>query len=662
MIRKIFKSKFLSILLILTLLLPCLVITPVMAAGPYPYTCDDPEVSDALDYLRGQQGTDGKIGDFATSAWAVMAIAAAGEDPHSWKVSSNPTIVDYLETNADSASSTNDYSRMILAIAAADEDVTDFGGVDFLSELQDAYDGSQIGDSSLLNDDFWGVMALVAAGVDPASSVAIQDSISFILSNQNANGGWSWGVGQASDVDDTAAAIMALIAAGEPASSTAITDALAYIKSTQVANGGFESWGETGETNSATDSWGIDGIVAAGQDPTDASWKSGVGNDPVDDLLTFQNQDGSFDFTEENPSSKELWTSYAITALLGTPYPVAILPPGEGIAIDVRIEGQSDTIWSGTVTVTVTDSTIIDDLGGEHYLGQPTALGALDEASQLGGFPYLVQDTAYGLYLYSVNGEEVAGLAGWMYRVDYYGPWVGAADFILGQTTPPALPHEEVLFAYAEWGQAPLKVEVDDITPDVGDNFTVTVTEYDDDTDTWSPTDNATVHADQDYTTGQDGTVVITIDSDMTVEVYAEKNGYIRSNRVTVKVGEGSAQRRDNHRVSLKADIIPAISFSVSPSSINFGKLGPRDTSDPVTIKLTNEGAWELLITAKVTDTAQNLYVNGLKLDNVKWNVFKTTVSRDRTEDCKATLTVPETYTLTGGQNGTLIFWAQEAP
>ncbi|TET26053.1 MAG: DUF4430 domain-containing protein [Dehalococcoidia bacterium] len=656
MTKRIIKSKLFSILLIFTLLLPCLLTTPAMAGGPYPSTTSDSEVAGALNYLRGQQGADGSISDFATSAWAVMAIAAAGEDPHSWQVGSNPTIVDYLTTNAGSASSTNDYSRMILAIAAVDEEPTNFGGVNFLSQLQATYDGSQIGNISLLNDDFWGVIALISAGEDPASTI-IQDSVSFILTNQNGDGGWSWGVGQASDADDTAAAIMALIATGQSAGSAPITDALAYIKSTQMDNGGFESWGST---NSATDSWGIDSIVASGGNPTSTGWQSGLGNDPLDDLLSFQNQDGSFNWTPATPSNKELMTSYAITALLGVPYPVAILQAQQGVAVDVRIEGQSSTVWSGTVTVN--DSTIIDDQGKQHYLGQPTALGALDEASQLGGFPYVVQDTAYGLYIYSINGEEPAGMAGWMFRVNYSSPMVGATDFILDQTTPPNPPHQEVLFAYSEWGQSPLKVEADNTEPDADDTFTVTVTEYDDDTGTWLPTDNATVHADQDYTTGQDGTVAITINRDMTVEVYAEKEGHIRSNRVTIVVGEGSAQPGDSEGVSMAADILPAISFSISPSSINFGELGPGDTSDPVTITLTNEGAWNLLITASVTDTTQNLYVEGLELDGVKWDVFNTTVLRDGTADCDATLTVPETYTLTGKQNGTIIFWASEAP
>ena len=172
---------------------------------------------------------------------------------------------------------------MLLAIAAADEDPTDFGGVDFLSLLEADIHNNQIGDDSLLNDDFWGVMALVAAGEDPATSDTIQDSVAFILANQNADGGWSWGVGSDSDVDDTASAIMALIAAGQSPSSAVITDALAYLATTQMENGGFESWGST---NADTDSWGICAIVAAGEDPT--GWDSGTGNDPVDDLLSFQ--------------------------------------------------------------------------------------------------------------------------------------------------------------------------------------------------------------------------------------------------------------------------------------------------------------------------------------------------------------------------------------
>ncbi len=645
-----------SVLVICALLSVSLLTFPVLAVSSYPFQASDPEVADALDYLGDQQDTDGSVGDFSTSAWVAMAIAAADEDPHDWKVGDNPSIVGYLANNASNATAATDYARMLLAIAAAGEDPTGFGGRDFVSLLESTYDGTQIGDNSLLNDDFWAVMGLIAAG-ESSSSEIVTDSVAFILSNQNADGGWSWGMGQESDVDDTAAAVMALTSAGQSPSSTAVTDALAYIKLAQIDNGGFESWGST---NSATDSWAVASIAAGGENPTSADWTSDEGNTPVDNLLNFKNEDGSFNWQSGTPSNKSLMTAYAIPALRGKPYPVAVLeqaPEEEGETISVRIEGQNTTIWSGTVTVS--ESTIIDDQGGEHHLPEPTALGALDEASQAGDFPYVVKDSSFGLYINSINGEEPAGLSGWMYRVDYYSPLVGADHFIPGETTPPDPPHQEILFYYGEWGQPPLKIEVDETEVDLGEQFTATVTQYSDDTNSWSSCEGATVHADQDYTTGPDGTVDITIDVDMTLNIYAEKDDFIRSNKVTVTVGTGTGT---SNEVGLVADIIPAISFTVDPSSINFGELGPGDTSDPHTITITNNGSWTLLITNTVTDEAEGLFASGLKLDGKIWTLFDEVIERDDDLDCAATLTVPENYGQVGEQSGTIIFWAAPVP
>jgi hypothetical protein len=95
------------------------------ADAGYPLDTSDTEVEDAVDYLLSEQGSDGNIGGFATSAWAVMALAAAGEDDAVGE------LIDYLEDEADlnSSSSATDWARMILAICAAGEDPTDFAGV-----------------------------------------------------------------------------------------------------------------------------------------------------------------------------------------------------------------------------------------------------------------------------------------------------------------------------------------------------------------------------------------------------------------------------------------------------------------------------------------------------------------------------------------------------
>lgn len=635
----------------------CVVVSSLFGAtalaSTYPLSASDTEIASALDFLSAEQGTDGAIGAFGTSAWVVMAIAAAGEDPNTWKVDTNPSIVDYLETNAADADEAMDYARMIMAIVAAGDDPTSFGSMDFVSLLKGTYDGTQIGDNTLLNDDLWGVMALVSAGENPASD-EISDSVAFILTNQNADGGWSWGVGSDSDVDDTAAAIMALIAAGESSSSTAITDALAYIKTTQMANGGFDSWGST---NADTDSWGVSGITAAGDDPSGVAWTSGE-NTPIDDLLSFQQGDGSFYWQAGTAGmSIHKTTACAIIALMGESFPVETLPV-TGVMVDVRVEGQSGTVWSGSVNVTESVITATNS-SVDYYLEDPTAIGALDEAAQAGGFNFETSDEYGSLYVTSINDEDPVGMAGWMYRVDYYSPAIGPADFILNDTTPPAAPHQEVLFYYGGWDEPPLKVSVDKIEVDVSETFTATVEYYDDDTHSWSVLEGATVHADSNYTTDSSGTVDITVDTDMTVDIYAVMDGYIRSNRVEVTVGTGSGS---SGGIGLTADVVPAISFTIDPSTIDFGELGPRDTSLPQTITITNTGTWGIQLTCEVTDEAANLYVDGIDLDGESWDLFESLIARDAIQETDVTLTVPEYYPEIGEQSGTIMFWASESP
>jgi len=647
-------------LMVICALAVSMIIAPVaMAYTPYPLQTTDTEVANALNYLQGQQVADGSIGGFSNSAWVTMAIAAAGEDPDTWDAGGD-SIVDYLAANAGTATSALDYARMILAITAAEQNPTNFGGIDFVTLLEAQYDGIQIGSATALNDDAWGIMALISAGASPGDAI-ITNSATFIKTNQNVDGGWGWALGQASDADSTSAPIMALIAAGEASSSTVIQNALAYIKSTQMDSGGFNSWGST---NADTDSWCIDAIVAANEDPTSAAWQSGLGNDPVDDLVSFQNPDGSFNWQIGNPGMAiEKTTASALQALLGVPYPVKVMTPSE-VTINVRIEGETATVWSGDVTVT--DSTIIDDLGGSHYLPIPTALGALDEASQAGGFPYTVKDFGWGLAITSIDGagDWNAGPY-WLYRVDGASASVGADAFELNVTTPPVPPHTEVLFyETSTFGEMPLNLELDKTTVAIDELFTATVTNYDDATATWIPLEGATVHADTDYTTGVGGTVDISVDHDATIDVYAEMSSYIRSDKVSVTVGDGggSGGPSSEGMVSLGAFLIPAVAIEVTPSSLYFGELGPRDASDPIEVTITNQGAWDVLVTADVTDDAEDLFVEGLNLDGSIWSSYEVTILRNGLNNTDAVLTVPEYYTGTGAMEGTLIFWATEAP
>jgi len=82
MVTGFMRSCF-KIILALALVVLILPSAPVMATD-FPLSTDDTAITDALDYLRQAQAADGNIGGFAISAWVVMALVAAGEDPHDW--------------------------------------------------------------------------------------------------------------------------------------------------------------------------------------------------------------------------------------------------------------------------------------------------------------------------------------------------------------------------------------------------------------------------------------------------------------------------------------------------------------------------------------------------------------------------------------------------
>lgn len=306
----------------------------------YPLNPQDSAVTRALDYLRQTQQQsvrlDGRIAGFNVSAWAVMAIAAAGEDPHAW-VSGGKSVVDYLKEKAPVAVSPDkatDYERMILAIVASGENPRDFGGIDFVDDLLSFYDGTQIGGASLLNDDSWGILALVSTGAGPE---IVQKTKQFLINNRNADGGWGLGVGLESDADNTAAVVSALIAAGELTGSQIIISALDFLKTQQEDNGGFVS--VDGGANAGSTTWAISAIVAAGQSPLAPDWTRN-GNNPVSFLLSLQSASGAFKQTPSQMINPEWMTAYAIPSLLGKPYPrdttspeVSGISPSDGSTI-----------------------------------------------------------------------------------------------------------------------------------------------------------------------------------------------------------------------------------------------------------------------------------------------------------------------------------------
>jgi hypothetical protein len=508
-----------------------LILTCIPHASAYPYSNSEQEVSQTLEWLRSQQQTNGSIGSFATSSWAVMAIVASGEDPHNWS-NGGDSIIDYLKKNTDSLTSPTDYSRFILSMAAAGEDPRNINGTDLVATLESFYDGTQFGDPSLVNDDCWAVMALTSAGIDK-NDEKIQNATAFIKANQNeGDGGWSYGVGADSDVDSTAATIMSLISVGESQSSTHLTNGLAYMKSKQTNSGGFDSWGYG--TSAESDSWAIQAIVAVGQDPTSDNWQK-EGKNPIDDLLSFQNLNGSYNTYD--PAFSTLTSSYAIPALLGKPYPIFMETSKDQVYL--RIEDQTSTLWKGWIDIHQSVSIEAYNSGKTYDINGNNVLALLHKASDIASFEYNVSDQWYpdiGFYVESIAGHKAEGLYGWLYLINYTSQEVAMDAYEVTSS-------DDILIYWGTIDMKPLKMNIDPTEVAINESFTVTVTYFNESNSEWVPLEEATIYVNDEFITDSEGKATITLTESKVYDMYAEKWGetmedqFIRSDIGQVGVG-----------------------------------------------------------------------------------------------------------------------------
>ncbi len=342
----------LVILVLCALLMPAAM--PVLAAS-YPLSTNDARIMAALDYLEDCQNVDGSIGsNVEMCCYAIVAIDAGGRDTHSYSKGGN-SVVDYIRSKATFEAQPPEtkealpYEYYLSAIVAAGENPWDFGGVNFVGGLKAMFDGEQIGKPGLINDDFWGIIALIGAG-ESRSSEIIQASKNYILANQSDAGGWGCTTAGAGDVCDTANAIMALIAAGQSPSSRAIQDGLDFIKSEQLDDGGFPCAGMSDKSDVASDARAIAAIRACGQDPTGEHWTKN-GNNPVEHALSLQRADGGFNWIEGVDNNPEWMTSYILPPLVGKYWPTKIVKDNSSPKISDLEPSSGATVDTGKPTI-----------------------------------------------------------------------------------------------------------------------------------------------------------------------------------------------------------------------------------------------------------------------------------------------------------------------
>jgi energy-coupling factor transport system substrate-specific component len=284
----------------------------------------DPAQARAVAYLVHAQNPDGGFGPDRGSAsnelhtsWAVLGLAAAGRDPVRVRRNGRSP-VDYIVREIGRVRATGDVERTILALSAAGRSPRSVAGRDLPAELvrKRRRDGSFGG---LVNQTAFAILALRAAG-RPARDRTVRAAAAWLASQHNRDGGFNFGGrGGRSGIDDTAAALEGLVAAGRRHSRTVVRAAV-FLAGRQNADGGL---GLTpgADSNAQSTAWAIQGLVAAGRDP--ARVRRRGARSPLTYLRSLQEASGAVRYSRTTTQSPVWVTAQALTALARRPFPIA---------------------------------------------------------------------------------------------------------------------------------------------------------------------------------------------------------------------------------------------------------------------------------------------------------------------------------------------------
>ncbi|MGZ5361498.1 MAG: prenyltransferase/squalene oxidase repeat-containing protein [Solirubrobacterales bacterium] len=270
----------------------------------------------AAAWLLGAQNADGGFGAApgeesspGMTGWAVLGLAAAGQDPLAMR-GGGRTPIAYLRETVSEITTTGDIERTIMVLCAAGLDPRDFQGRDLVVRLlaRRGRDGSW---GRQVNPTAFGVLALVAAGHAPGTA----RTAAWLRGARNGDGGWGFIPGSASDADSTGAALQALAAAG--GSGRAIRDGVAYLRSAQAPGGGFTLQG--GPANAQSTAWAVQGLIAAGVSPR--SVRRG-GRSPLDYLASVRAGDGHYRYSRASDQTPVWVTGQALQAVSGRAFPL----------------------------------------------------------------------------------------------------------------------------------------------------------------------------------------------------------------------------------------------------------------------------------------------------------------------------------------------------
>jgi prenyltransferase beta subunit len=331
--------RFLAVTAFVLALLATAAVAAPAASNPASQT----RLDSTIRYLQEAQNLDGGFGGDpgkestqGISAWVALALAAGGVNPRCQAKPGGADVYSFLaghfqrgleEEITWPAIPTTALERELMVVNAAGADPHSFAGHDLVAEILSRRrdDGSfpyVPGGRGEINDAIFAIVSLAPVH-EPEAEAAIQAAASWLITQQNEDGGWAWSVkGRESEADLTGAAIQALRAAGR-ADTAAEKAGLEYLHEIEDPDGGFPEFEGEPEPNVASTAWAVQGIWAAGQNPE--TWVKG-GNEPLSFMASLQQADGRLRWKASQDLNGVWMTAFAAPAFAGQTWPIPSPP------------------------------------------------------------------------------------------------------------------------------------------------------------------------------------------------------------------------------------------------------------------------------------------------------------------------------------------------
>lgn len=299
---------------------------------------DQTRLDNAVSYLENAQnmngGFAGNPGGTPTAeftAWAALALAAAGINPQDQAREGCASAYEFLTAHAGALSATTDFERELLVVDAAGTPPEDFGGVKLVKEIlgRQLHQGAEAGaftheaggSAPGAYDTIFAILALSPID-EPATETAVSSAADWLERVQDPHdGGWPAGAGGA-EVDMTSAAIEALNAAGLH-HSEAQAKAFKFLHEAQHPDGGWPESLEESESNVASAAWAVQALFSAEEDPE--TWLVN-GKEPLGFMESMQREDGSLQYKASSDENAVWMTAYAGIAFAGDYLPLPFVP------------------------------------------------------------------------------------------------------------------------------------------------------------------------------------------------------------------------------------------------------------------------------------------------------------------------------------------------